>query len=178
MIHLNQNEKILLVLHRHWIVIAGRFVGGAFLALLPLLVVPGVLALDSVQKIIQIDAVGPAVLFFQVIYLMIIVLLLFMFWVDYYLDMWVITSERIIDINQMGLFRRKISEFMLDKIQDITVEIPDLMATMLKYGNINIQTAGEISFAIKQIPKVYEAKNLILDYSNSNQRKNNNVGTQ
>ncbi|MDP2668700.1 MAG: PH domain-containing protein [bacterium] len=165
MIHLNENEKVLMVLHKHWIIIVGRFIAGAFLAILPLLVVPAVLALDSVQKVIQLDNAGAAILFFQVIYLMIIALLLFMFWVDYYLDMWIITSERIIDINQMGLFRREISEFMLDKIQDITVVIPDFMATLLKYGNINIQTAGEKSFEIKQIHKVYEAKNIILDAS-------------
>ncbi|OGF61700.1 hypothetical protein A2662_02300 [Candidatus Giovannonibacteria bacterium RIFCSPHIGHO2_01_FULL_45_33] len=176
MIHLNQNEKILMVLHRHWIVIVSRFLAGAFLALLPLIVVPGILALDSMQKVVQLDNAGAAILFFQVIYLMIISLFLFMFWVDYYLDMWVITSERIIDIEQKGLFRREISEFMLDKVQDITVEIPDIMATLLKYGNINIQTAGEKSFTIKQIPKIYEAKNLILDYSSGNRKKNNNVG--
>ena len=101
---------------------------------------------------------------------MILAMLLFIFWIDYYLDMWIITSERIIDIEQTGLFRRQISEFMLDKVQDITVEIPDMIATFLKYGNLHIQTAGETSFDIKQIHNVYEAKNIILDsakqYSN------------
>lgn len=165
MIHLRENEKIVMVLHRHWIVVVGPFISGAFLAFLPLLVVPGLLATSFVQKIIQIDNAGPLILFFQVIYLMIIALLLFIFWVDYYLDMWIITSERIIDIQQQGLFSRSISEFMLDKVQDITVEIPDFMSTILKYGNIIIQTAGEKSFKISQIPHVYEAKNIILDYS-------------
>lgn len=171
MIHLRENEKVLMVLHRHWIVIVWRFLAGTFLALLPLIVVPGILAMEVIQKIIQIDSFGPAILFFQVIYLMIISLLLFIFWVDYYLDMWIITNERIIDIEQNGLFQRSISEFMLDKVQDITVEIPDFMATILKYGNIIIQTAGEKPFRIKQIPKVYEAKNIILDYSAKMQKK-------
>jgi len=160
MIHLGENEKILLVLHRHWIVIVGKFVASAFLAILPILAIPLILA----SNIITVpESAGPIILFFSVIYLMILAMLLFIFWIDYYLDMWIITSERIIDIEQTGLFRRQISEFMLDKVQDITVEIPDMVATFLKYGNLVIQTAGEKSFEIKQIHNVYEAKNTILD---------------
>ena len=91
--------------------------------------------------------------------------------------MWIITSERIMDIEQTGLFHRQISEFMLDKVQDITVEIPDMVATFLKYGNLVIQTAGEKSFEIKQIHNVYEAKNTILDAAKILSNKNNNVRT-
>ena len=167
MIHLGENEKILMVLHRHWIVIVGKFVASAFLAILPIFAIPLVFA----SNIITVpESAGPIILFLSVIYLMILTMLLFIFWIDYYLDMWIITSERIIDIEQTGLFRRQISEFMLDKVQDITVEIPDMIATFLKYGNLHIQTAGETSFDIKQIHNVYEAKNIILDstkqYSN------------
>jgi len=160
MIHLGENEKILMVLHRHWIVIIGRFVAAAFLALLPVLAIPIILTAEIIAVP---EAAGPTILFLSVIYLMVITLLLFIFWIDYYLDMWIITSERIIDIEQTGLFRRQISEFMLDKVQDITVEIPDMIATFLKYGNLIIQTAGEKSFEIKQIHNVYEAKNIILE---------------
>lgn len=162
MIHLGENEKVLMVLHRHWIVVVGRFIAAAFLAVLPVLVIPLVLAVNIISIP---DTSGPVILFFSVIYLMILTLLLFIFWIDYYLDMWIITNERIVDIEQSGLFRREISEFTLDKVQDITVEIPDMVATFLKYGNLNIQTAGERSFTIKQIHNVYEAKNLILDAS-------------
>ena len=104
---------------------------------------------------------------------MIVVLLMLIFWMDYYLYVWIITSERIIDIEQKGLFNREISEFTLDKVQDITVKVPNMMATFLKYGDVIIQTAGESSFEIKQIPNFYEAKNLILDYA-----KKQNVGAQ
>src|SRR3989344_7930355 len=107
MIHLNQNEKILMILHRPWIVIVGKFAAGVFLAALPLLIIPIILASGFVSVP---DGYGPLVLFFAVIYLMIIMLLMFIFWIDYYLDMWIITSERIIDIEQSGLFRREISE--------------------------------------------------------------------
>jgi len=38
-----------------------------------------------------------------------------------------------------------------------------MLATFLKYGNIVVQTAGEKSFTIREVPHFYEAKNLIMD---------------
>src|SRR3989344_8279150 len=160
MIHLSPNEKILMVLHRHWIVIFGKFVLGVFLLLVPFFVLPVAFSFG--------EALGTLLFFVEflsVVYLMIVILLTLIFWMDYYLDVWIITSERIIDIEQKGLFNREISEFMLDKVQDVTIEVPNMMAMFLKYGNLIIQTAGEKSFSVRQIPRFYEAKNLILDYA-------------
>ena len=172
MIHLSPGEKILQVFHRHWIAVFGKFVVGLFLVLLPLIIIPGIF----VTNIITIPSwAAPLILFFLVIYLMLIVLLLFIFWIDYYLDMWIVTNERIIDINQNGLFQREITEFRLDKVQNITVKIPDIAATFLKYGDLIIETAGESTFTINQIPNVYEAKNLILDLTSNHME---NVGAQ
>lgn len=168
MIHLSADEKILMVLHRHWIVIFGKFSLGVFLLLVPFFILPIVSSFGGAFAAMFLFAE-----FLSVIYLMIVVLLVLIFWMDYYLDVWIITSERIIDIEQNGLFNRKISEFTLDKVQDITVKVPNMLATFLKYGDVIIQTAGETSFEIKQIPNFYEAKNLILDYS-----KQKNVGAQ
>lgn len=158
MIHLGKDEKILMVLRRHWIVILGKFIVCILLLLFPAFA-------GSVASFagINLQIVSPYLEFFTTLYLMIIVALLFIFWMDYYLDVWIITSERIVDIEQKSLFNREVSEFMLDKVQDITVEVPNMLATFLKFGNINVQTAGERSFKIKDVPNIYEAKNLILD---------------
>ncbi|QQG42687.1 MAG: PH domain-containing protein [Candidatus Giovannonibacteria bacterium] len=166
MIHLSQNEKVLMVLHRHWIVIVLKFLIGVILLILPAAAAPFFPAAEAAGGISQV-----VLWFFALIYLLIIMAVMFFFWIDYYLDVWIITSERIVDINQKGLFNRDVSEFMLDKVQDITIEIPNMAASLLRYGNIIIQTAGERSFAIKQVPRIYEAKNLILDYA-----KKQNVG--
>lgn len=147
-----------MVLHRHWIVIFGRFLVG-----MALLILPAVLSAVAAAFNFDLALASPYLEFFGVIYLMVVMAALFMFWMDYYLDIWIITSERIIDIEQKNLFNREVSEFMLDKVQDITVEIPGVVATFLKYGNLIIQTAGEKSFAIRQVPHFYEAKNLIMD---------------
>lgn len=160
MIHLLPNERILMVLHRHWIAVFWKFLVGAILLIIALLVIPYFPFLESTLGVSQV-----ILWFFALIYFMAAVLVIFVFWIAYYLDIWIITSERIIDIDQRGLFNREISEFMLEKVQDVTIEIPNIMATFLKYGNLIIQTASEATFKIEQAPNIYEAKNLILDYA-------------
>ena len=97
---------------------------------------------------------------------MVLALVAFIMWTDYYFDVWIVTTERLIDIEQHGLFRRETSEFMLDKVQDITVEVPNMLGTLLKFGNVMIQTAGERSFSIKEIPNIYEVKRIIMEQAN------------
>lgn len=160
MIHLSPNEKVLMVLHRHWIAIVWKFLIGIILLILPITAAPYFPVAEAASGISQM-----VIWFFALIYLMAVALITFIFWINYYLDIWIITSERVVDVNQKSLFNRDVSEFMLDKVQDITIEIPNMAASFLRYGNIIIQTAGERSFAIKQVPKIYEAKNLILDYA-------------
>ncbi|MBI2020973.1 PH domain-containing protein [Candidatus Giovannonibacteria bacterium] len=157
MINLNRNEKILMVLHRHWIVMFLKFFLGLIFLIFPLLLFSFLTTIP-----IDLDYYLPIFAFSFVVYLMILVLILFIFWADYHLDMWIITNERIVDVEQKGLFYREISEFALERVQDVTIEMPGMLPTLLGYGNIIIQTAGEKSFHIKQVPRLNEAKDLIL----------------
>lgn len=87
----------------------------------------------------------------------------FILWLDYYLDAWIVTDERIINIEQRGFFTRKISELKLTKIQDVTSEIIGVIPTLLNYGNIYVQTAGEKErFTFFQIPDPNSVKNVIV----------------
>lgn len=63
--------------------------------------------------------------------------------VDYHLDLWVLTNHRIVDIEQNGLFNRTVAELNLTKIQDVTYEINGKVQTFLNYGTVYIQTASE-----------------------------------
>ncbi len=160
MIQLSPNEKVLLVLHKHWIILFSKIVVFTFLLLVPF-IGTGLFAYAE----IPIPFATTTVLFGFLVYTMIIVLMIFLVWMDYYFDTWIITTQRIIDIEQRGLFNREMSEFMLIHVEDVTIEIPGIIATLMKFGNITIQTAGEQSFQIRQVPRIYEAKNIILQHS-------------
>ena len=163
MLQLQSDEKIVTSVHKHWFVMFKTILAFAVLILIP----PVLLTfLPLLTSGLDPDLIEPATNFFLALYMMIIFLFLFLFWMDYYLDMWVITDRRIIAIEQRGLFSREISEILLPRVQDVTIEISGIVETFLKFGTIKIQTAGEREFTINNIPRLYEIKNIILKYSN------------
>jgi len=98
--------------------------------------------------------------------------LFFILWLDFYLDAWIVTNERIINIDQKGFFNREISELKLTKIQDVTSEIIGVVPTLLNYGNIYVQTAGEKErFDFYQIPNPNEVKNAIVQLQEKERRE-------
>jgi hypothetical protein len=155
-----KDEEIILMLRRHWIILVAEFI--------PLIFFLGGLLL--------IDIVGPYLLgFFPVaisndffklgesFLYMFFWVLVFIVWIDYYLDVWIVTDQRIVNIEQRGLFRREISELEHSKIQDVTTEIHGIIATILKFGYVFIQTAGEKSrFVFKQVPNPVLVRTLIM----------------
>ncbi|MEK7598843.1 MAG: PH domain-containing protein [Patescibacteria group bacterium] len=156
MLKLYENEKIIIAFHRHWIVVASKMTLAAALLLIPLVIL---IAMPSIEISSELRLV---IFYLIMIYLMIVAMIAFVLWIDYYLDVWIVTDSRIIDLEQKGMFKRETSEFLLSKVQDITVEIPSFTATLLHYGNLRVQTAGEENFTAYDIPHVDEVKNIIL----------------
>lgn len=154
MFALYPNERLVMTLHRHWSVLAGKIIIVLFLIIVPLVA--------SFFFTLVPDAWRLLVLFLTSIYLLIVFLFTMVFWMDYYLDMWIVTDMRVIDIEQRGIFRRHIAEFKLDRIQDVTIEIPNMIASLLNYGDLRVQTAGEREFVIRDVPHLNEVKDALL----------------
>lgn len=97
------------------------------------------------------------------IYYLFVWLFAFFSFIDYYLDIWVITSERIVDVEQRGFFSRVISEHKLSRIQDVTSEVHGFWATIFRYGDVYIQTAGaKQRFKFHEIPAPNRIRDLII----------------
>lgn len=94
---------------------------------------------------------------------MLIWIISFLIWIDYYLDVWIITDKRIVNIEQKGLFSRFISELELEKIQDISTDVRGVIPTFLNYGDLQVQTAAEKEkFLFHNIPDPYSVKDMIM----------------
>ena len=78
-------------------------------------------------------------------------------WVDYYLDVWLVTNERIVSLEQRGLFNRTVAELRLSRVQDVAAQTKGLASTVFNFGEVRVQTAGEESnFVFHQVPHPYE----------------------
>ena len=162
MIVLEPSEELLLVMRRHWYVLAGQFTLFIALLLLPSL---ALIAARRFAPAIFGQPLAPYLYFFLALYLAGLILYALIIWTAYYLDSWIITSRRIIDIEQYGLFHREVKEINLDRVQNVTVEIPGFVPTLLGFGDIRVETAGQGVLLIKTVPHLEEAKTLILKYS-------------
>ena len=115
MLKLEQGEQILLTLHHHWIALLGPATITVFLFLAPFLAFPFVAALEEAPTLL------PLFFFISSLWLLFSLLIGLVFWIDYYLDSIIVTSRRILTISQEGLFKNTLSEFGLEKVQDVTI---------------------------------------------------------
>lgn len=164
MLQLQDNETIILVVHKHWFVLA-RVV----ILFVVLLLIPPVVLTFLPYASAQFDPafVEPVTNFLLSLYIMVLLVFLFLFWMEYYLNMWIITTLRIIDVDQRGLFSREIAEIPLTRVQDVTIDVQGIFETFLKFGTIRIQTAGEREFTMTEIPQLYEVKDAIVKYASA-----------
>lgn len=102
--------------------------------------------------------------FLYCLWLLFLWVALFVRWTDYYLDMWVITDKRIMDIEQKGLFNRDITTASLSRIQDVTIDVRGIFATLLGFGDVRVETAGasENTIVIKTANNPAQVKEIIL----------------
>lgn len=152
------HERILIFTRRHWFVLAGPVFGAAFASLLPLLLV-----IIGAKFLLQYNLSGVFTLTW-IIYLMVIWFVLFYRLTMHTLDTWIVTDERVMDILQIGLFRRKVSELHLESIQDISVNTNGAIQSYLDFGNIEIQTGATMQrFLFEEVPHPLKVKDAIME---------------
>lgn len=101
-------------------------------------------------------------------------LFFFTAFVNYYLDMWIITNDRVIDIRQHGLFARTVAELDLFRVQDVTSECKGLFATAFDFGNVYIQTAASKErFVFYNIPRPHLIREAIIKLADEDRKHHN-----
>jgi hypothetical protein len=96
----------------------------------------------------------------------------FQMFIEYWLDIFIVTDKRVLDIDQKGLFDRTVSELRLYRTQDVTAQVKGFLHTILDYGDIFIQTAGEQErFHFEDIPHPNQIAKSILEMSEEDRKE-------
>lgn len=165
-----RGETLQLFVRRHWIAVAGIFGYVLVFSVAPLLLYLIIRLTDS--NVLHHEFWGPVSAVLFSVYLMVVFLVSVTQFTDHYLDNWIVTTERIINIEQQGLFSRVVSTLHLNQIQDVTSETKGFFATILNYGNVYIQTAGTRErFNFKAVHDPEEIKQAIIHLVEDDKRR-------
>lgn len=163
-IELEPNEEVLKVARKHWFIIVTELFATFLLALMPFFLM---FTLVIFPKLIPFDfhlgTYLPFITYGLSLWLLFCLLTGFMIWTHYYLDLWIITDRRIILVDQVQFFNRKVSSFRLERLQDIQVTIKGIIPTFLNFGTIQAQTASasESNFETSGLPDPRELQSII-----------------
>lgn len=156
-----KHERVVFCLHRHWIHLV-RIVA----ILVFVTAVPAVFAWFFQKSLVDLLAHslwGAVITILVSIYLLCAWGMAFSEYIDYQLDVWIVTNLRILNTEQNGLFNRVTSELNLAAIQDVTAEVKGVLPTLLDYGDVFIQTAAEhVRFVFKDVDNPEEIKQKIV----------------
>jgi membrane protein YdbS with pleckstrin-like domain len=159
---LNPGEKVVKEVRKHWFVFLVELLPFAILALLPF-VLPKILLLIEAPDSLLFSWSTASVQALLALWWLCVWTLAFNIFTQYYLDLWVITSERIVDVDQRGFFNRQVSSLLLNRVQDVTVDQRGILYSLLDIGTISLQTAGATTrFHMKGVPHPSELRDAIL----------------
>ena len=167
-------ETIFLVVREHWVRLALKIVIWLILAIALVLFEK---AGPTYTPVFFSEQAAPITNIFTQVYTLFLILALFIIWIIHYLNIQVITSLRVVDISQDGLFSHIISELHIDKIEDVTSEVNGILGTIFDYGMVYVQTAGTTErFEFNNVPHPAQIEKIVLGLyeKNSNFAKEGN----
>jgi hypothetical protein len=133
-------ETVVLFLRQHIIVNLGWVILAVFMLLAPTMLFPMLIAALGIPITIPASYIVIGTLFW---YLGTFGFILAKF-LGWYFNIYIVTDERVVDIDFYYLLYKQFSQAELNKIQDISYASGGIFATFLNYGNVKIQTAGEM----------------------------------
>ncbi len=164
---LEPGEHVVLQTRKHWFLFLAELLPYAILAVIPL-ALPGLLALTtySAPYAPLVDYRAPLLRAALGVWLLLTWTLAWSAFTRYFLNAWVLTNRRIVDIKQRGYWNREVSSILLSRVQDVTTDVAGALPSLLGIGAITVQSAGAVEkFSMRGIPRPEEMRDVILKYA-------------
>ena len=129
-------EKVVLLLRQHWFTQVGWVLTALVMVLMPL----------SLEWIPLIDFMPARFQFMSiVIWYLLVIALVYEKFISWFYHVFIVTDERIIDIDFSNLIYKNISSTKIENIEDVTYSVSGVLPSLLNFGMVFIQTAGEVT---------------------------------
>lgn len=156
-----ESEEVLLLTRRHWIVYVPSTLVGTLIVVSCIVFYS---QMENFSLIAENESIAAIVTVFLSIFMLFSVLFVYVLWIVNYLNLQVVTNQNLVDIDQLGLFSRKISELSIEDIQDVSATQHGLLQSFFHYGDIIVQTAGEnTNFTFEKIKDPYDTAKKIME---------------
>lgn len=142
------DEQIILLLRRHFITNLPWIASAFLLAIIPPFTLP---FLPSILPFINLSIFTEfSVVLFYYLALFGFVFTNFSLW---YFQISLVTNKRVVDVDVAGVLFRHVSETKLEAIQDVSYSQYGLIRSIFNYGEVLVQTAGELpNFEFENAP--------------------------
>lgn len=156
----NPGEKVYILARAHILTNIGWIIRAAGLSTIPLFLLYFV---DYFNVNIDFIPNGLIVLMIAAYYLSIVALVL-MNLMNWYYNIYLVTSDRVIDYDFKALSAYKVSEAEIENVQDVSQMSVGFLPNMFGYGDIMVQTASSRNkFYFKAVPKPSWLRDVIAD---------------
>lgn len=137
---MSPGERVICEMKRHPFGLIGLYFGSALLIVLSFaaaVLLPQYMDLSSSTKGLLV--VG------ALLFSLLVLVYMYIASVIYNGNRWVVTSDSITQMSQTGLFSKQTSQLSLANLEDVTFEQNNMLQTMIGFGTLKVETAGERS---------------------------------
>ena len=145
------DEKVILLLRAHFVTNIPWIIITIFLSLLP-----PVIAISQILSPVISNFKLPAQGVDGLVLLWYLFVLAYAFqnFLSWYFNIYIVTDQRVVDMDFFQLLYRKISSAELKQIEDVSSSMGGVAQVIFNYGDIRIQTAGEEEqFLFERVPR-------------------------
>ena len=158
--NLREWEKVLTVIKRHWIVYIILWIFFLFW-----------LCISTILYAILWATLFVNIL--NIVFWLFFSIFLYIEWLNHELDMYVVTNNRVIWIDQVSFLNRTVSECNLWQVQEVNSKTKWLLANIFNYWTLSIQTAWnkttlKMDFSPDSMQEARKILNIVDDYRENN----------
>ncbi len=141
-----------IIWRKHWFVLLKALVSPAVGMLLTGVFISVALGLEAPQIV---------VLILSLVFLLLVAWLVFRV-IDWHNDIYILTADRVIDIEKRPFTREFRREANMGMIQNVSYEQPSFISKVLNFGNVRLETAGTLGeFTFDNVPRPREVQSEI-----------------